>query len=254
MIKYKLKSESILYLYFFTTTTADHSTFVIYEVQVPRHQIRGSNKIKKNLASVKSQRSLVPWTRPNPPPRQLGTHLVGPHVIERTANPPIQSNFLPSLSLWSVSPRRSHRCRLVSHLLPPAASFSVGAARTLTVAVGITSPCADPTRFPRRPLRRANPEAVAMASVAELKEKHAAATASVNSLRERLRQRRETLLDTDGDASFSSSCLLLIHLSKGALEGLRRNWRALADCCCFVFVSLWVLQWQGTLRRRGGCQ
>ncbi|ONM07581.1 GTP binding protein2 [Zea mays] len=36
-----------------------------------------------------------------------------------------------------------------------------------------------------------------MASVAELKEKHAAATASVNSLRERLRQRRETLLDTD---------------------------------------------------------
>jgi hypothetical protein len=44
-----------------------------------------------------------------------------------------------------------------------------------------------------------------MASVAELKEKHAAATASVNSLRERLRQRRETLLDTDGEASFSSS-------------------------------------------------
>jgi hypothetical protein len=80
MIKYKLKSESILYLYFFTTTTADHSTFVIYEVQVPRHQIRGSNKIKKNMASVKSQRSLVPWTRPNPPPRQLGTHLVWAHT------------------------------------------------------------------------------------------------------------------------------------------------------------------------------
>ena len=39
-----------------------------------------------------------------------------------------------------------------------------------------------------------------MASVAELKEKHAAATASVNSLRERLRQRRQTLLDTDGEA------------------------------------------------------
>ncbi|KAF2940587.1 hypothetical protein DAI22_03g283700 [Oryza sativa Japonica Group] len=36
-----------------------------------------------------------------------------------------------------------------------------------------------------------------MASVAELKEKHAAATASVNSLRERLRQRRQMLLDTD---------------------------------------------------------
>lgn len=38
-----------------------------------------------------------------------------------------------------------------------------------------------------------------MASVAELKEKHAAATASVNSLRERLRQRRQMLLDTDGE-------------------------------------------------------
>jgi hypothetical protein len=40
-----------------------------------------------------------------------------------------------------------------------------------------------------------------MASVAKLKEKHAVATASVNSLLERLRQRRETLLDTDGEAS-----------------------------------------------------
>ena len=40
-----------------------------------------------------------------------------------------------------------------------------------------------------------------MASVAELKERHAAATASVNSLRERLRQRRQTLLDTDGETS-----------------------------------------------------
>ncbi|KAJ4781098.1 Guanine nucleotide-binding protein subunit beta [Rhynchospora pubera] len=34
-------------------------------------------------------------------------------------------------------------------------------------------------------------------SVAELKEKHAAATATVNSLRERLKQRRQLLLDTD---------------------------------------------------------
>ncbi|KAG8062045.1 hypothetical protein GUJ93_ZPchr0003g17243 [Zizania palustris] len=36
-----------------------------------------------------------------------------------------------------------------------------------------------------------------MASVAELKEKHSTAMASVSSLRERLRQRREILLDTD---------------------------------------------------------
>jgi guanine nucleotide-binding protein G(I)/G(S)/G(T) subunit beta-1 len=46
-----------------------------------------------------------------------------------------------------------------------------------------------------------------MASVAELKEEHAAATASVNSLRERLRQRRETLLDTDCESLFSSSSI-----------------------------------------------
>uniref|UniRef100_A0A453H1S4 Uncharacterized protein n=1 Tax=Aegilops tauschii subsp. strangulata TaxID=200361 RepID=A0A453H1S4_AEGTS len=49
-----------------------------------------------------------------------------------------------------------------------------------------------------RTLRQAaRPAGHLMASVAELKEKHAAATASVNSLRERLRQRRQTLLDTD---------------------------------------------------------
>ncbi|RRT75447.1 hypothetical protein B296_00031220 [Ensete ventricosum] len=35
-------------------------------------------------------------------------------------------------------------------------------------------------------------------SVAELKERHIAATATVNSLRERLKQRRQLLLDTDG--------------------------------------------------------
>ena len=39
-------------------------------------------------------------------------------------------------------------------------------------------------------------------SVAELKERHVAATETVNSLRERLKQRRLTLLDTDGDALF----------------------------------------------------
>lgn len=35
-------------------------------------------------------------------------------------------------------------------------------------------------------------------SVAELKERHAAATETVNSLRERLKQKRLSLLDTDG--------------------------------------------------------
>ena len=35
-------------------------------------------------------------------------------------------------------------------------------------------------------------------SVAELKDRHVAATETVNSLRERLRQRRLALLDTDG--------------------------------------------------------
>ncbi|MQM10557.1 hypothetical protein Taro_043453, partial [Colocasia esculenta] len=38
-------------------------------------------------------------------------------------------------------------------------------------------------------------------SVTELKERHVAATAAVNALRERLRQRREMLLDTDRTAS-----------------------------------------------------
>lgn len=35
-------------------------------------------------------------------------------------------------------------------------------------------------------------------SVAELKERHIAAKATVNGLRERLEQRRQALLDTDG--------------------------------------------------------
>ena len=71
--------------------------------------------------------------------------------------------------------------------------------------------------------------AAPMASVAELKEKHAAATASVNSLRERLRQRRETLLDTDGEASLSSPLLVGDPLSWGS-----GNSRAFADCSVCV--------------------
>lgn len=39
-------------------------------------------------------------------------------------------------------------------------------------------------------------------SVAELKERHVAATETVNSLRERLKARRLALLDTDGEAFF----------------------------------------------------
>lgn len=35
-------------------------------------------------------------------------------------------------------------------------------------------------------------------SVAELKERHVAASETVNSLRERLKQKRASLLDTDG--------------------------------------------------------
>ena len=42
-------------------------------------------------------------------------------------------------------------------------------------------------------------------SVAELKERHAAATETVNTLRERLKQRRRSLLDTDGVPKFLCS-------------------------------------------------
>ena len=86
--------------------------------------------------------------------------------------------------------------------------------------------------------------AAPMASVAELKEKHAAATASVNSLRERLRQRRETLLDTDGEASLSPRC------SSGTLSrGVRgiRGHLLIALCARDRAV-----QWRGTPSRRGG--
>jgi hypothetical protein len=43
-------------------------------------------------------------------------------------------------------------------------------------------------------------------SVAELKEKHAASTATVNALRERLKQRRKLLLDTDGKVFLFQFC------------------------------------------------
>jgi len=83
-----------------------------------------------------------------------------------------------------------------------------------------------------------------MASVAELKEKHAAATASVNSLRERLRQRREMLLDTDGEGPPSlascSSCSSSGILSP--VSGIRGH-SLIGDC---------AVQWRGTPRRRGG--
>lgn len=45
-------------------------------------------------------------------------------------------------------------------------------------------------------------------SVAELKERHMAATQTVNSLRERLKEKRLHLLDTDG--YFSSFLLFLL--------------------------------------------
>ena len=47
-------------------------------------------------------------------------------------------------------------------------------------------------------------------SVAELKERHLAATQTVNDLRDRLRQRRLSLLDTDGNKFILSSNSYLI--------------------------------------------
>ena len=53
-------------------------------------------------------------------------------------------------------------------------------------------------------------------SVAELKERHIAATATVNSLRERLKQRQLLLVDTDGGVSLFlgvSNYLSLVRLN-----------------------------------------
>jgi hypothetical protein len=83
-----------------------------------------------------------------------------------------------------------------------------------------------------------------MASVAELKEKHASATASVNSLRERLRQRRETLLDTDGEASLPTPRREPSRGVRGISGHLLTSMCAL-DC---------AVQWRGTPSRRGGCR
>ncbi|TVT98548.1 hypothetical protein EJB05_56161 [Eragrostis curvula] len=92
-----------------------------------------------------------------------------------------------------------------------------------------------------------------MASVAELKEKHAAATASVNSLRERLRQKRERLLDTDvarysktqgrAAVSFNSTDLVCCRTLQGhsgkvgadelTLISLPQFWRSILRTSCF---------------------
>jgi hypothetical protein len=82
-----------------------------------------------------------------------------------------------------------------------------------------------------------------MASVAKLKEKHAVATASVNSLLERLRQRRETLLDTDGEASLPPPRREPSRGVRGFRGHLLTSMCAL-DC---------VVQWRDTPSRRGGC-
>lgn len=50
-------------------------------------------------------------------------------------------------------------------------------------------------------------------SVAELKERHVAATETVNSLREQLRQRRLALLDTDGQPPFDSFVFFFLFLA-----------------------------------------
>jgi hypothetical protein len=88
-----------------------------------------------------------------------------------------------------------------------------------------------------------------MASVAELKEKHAAATASVNSLRERLRQRREMLLDTDGEAAALFLLLLLLLIVRNPLASLG-EFRG--HSLIGVSVRDCAVQWRGTPRRRGG--
>lgn len=55
-------------------------------------------------------------------------------------------------------------------------------------------------------------------SVAELKARHVAATETVNSLRERLKQKRLQLLDTDG--IFSFFCQILLRLKFLVFFGL----------------------------------
>lgn len=47
-------------------------------------------------------------------------------------------------------------------------------------------------------------------SVAELKERHVAATETVNTLREKLKQKRLQLLDTDGDFTFPFTSVFVI--------------------------------------------
>lgn len=47
-------------------------------------------------------------------------------------------------------------------------------------------------------------------SVTELKERHSAATDTVNNLRHRLKQKRLSLLDTDGNNLFFFNCFAII--------------------------------------------
>lgn len=82
-------------------------------------------------------------------------------------------------------------------------------------------------------------------SVAELKERHAAATETVSALRERLRQKRLSLLDTDGVEflEFLGFCFQCVYVLCVLVLGV-------AQICLFVWWR--ILQWRGTRGRRAG--
>lgn len=77
-------------------------------------------------------------------------------------------------------------------------------------------------------------------SVAELKERHMAATETANSLRERLKQKRLLLLDTDG--------LLLVDSNLFFVFLFGFMWSEFVDLMDFPV----NLQWRDTQGHRGG--
>jgi hypothetical protein len=75
-----------------------------------------------------------------------------------------------------------------------------------------------------------------MVSVVELMENHAVAMRSVNCLCEWLHQRRETLLDTNGESLFSSSSI-----SAEVLETVCSG----TGNCLLIVVALWCACFSG---------
>lgn len=78
-------------------------------------------------------------------------------------------------------------------------------------------------------------------SVSELKERHAAAIETVNSLRERLKQKRQQLLDVDG-AVFVFMLLLFFFVIFVWFLDLR----LILICNLLLFGSCWVLEVAGS--------